>query len=220
MRVIGLIPARGGSKGIPRKNLRFVGGNPLIGHKIIQAKKSLCTEIWVSTDDSEISQVSENFGANVINRPSELSTDQASTDTMLVHAVMSLNPSPNDIIVLLQATSPLLKLESINACINTLIENPHLNSVITIREAHPFMWETKNGTDWDPTGHIREKRPRRQDLDQDGWETGGCYAIRVSAIFEQQNRYPSPTGGVGVTHIESIDLDTFDDLRVIEELLH
>jgi N-acylneuraminate cytidylyltransferase len=147
MRVIGLIPARGGSKGIPGKNLRFVGGNPLIGHKIIQAKKSLCTEIWVSTDDSEISRVSKNFGASVINRPSELSTDQASTDTVLVHAVMSLNPSPNDIIVLLQATSPLLKLESLNACIDTLIENPHLNSVITIRETHPFMWETKNGTD-------------------------------------------------------------------------
>jgi N-acylneuraminate cytidylyltransferase len=219
MKLIGLIPARGGSKGIPRKNLRMVGGKPLMGHKISQAIESLCNEVWVSTDDAEISKVSESFGANVINRPVELSTDESSTDSMLIHAVHTLNPSLDDIIVLLQATSPLLKIESLNKCIQTLIDNPKLNSVITVRESHPFMWETLDGRNWEPNGHSRDKRPRRQDLAQGGWETGGCYAIRVNAIIEQQNRYPRPTGCVGVTHLESIDLDTFDDLNIIEEIL-
>lgn len=219
MRIIAIIPARGGSKGIPRKNLQDICGNSLVGRKIDQARQSKCTEVWVSTDDSEITQESIRNGAEIICRPDELSTDESSTDDLLVHAMDVLQCADDDIIVLLQPTSPLLELSSLDACIERLIENSTLNSVITVKEGHPFMWGSKNGTLWNPEGHTRIHRPRRQELGFSGWETGGCYAIRVKSLREQQVRYPEPTSIVGVTYVESIDIDSYEDLEVARQIL-
>ncbi len=218
MKIIGLIPARGGSKGIPRKNLSRFADTTLLGHKISQAHLSACTELWVSSEDDEIKSEAKKCGASVIDRPMDLSLDESSTDSMLNHAVQYLRCDPNDIIVLLQATSPLIEIESIDSSIHSLISKQELNSVITVRESHPFMWSTTDNSLWEPKGHSRKSRPRRQDLHRSGWETGGCYAIRVSAILEQQVRYPSPTGCVGVTHLEAIDIDTLEDLRTSQEI--
>jgi N-acylneuraminate cytidylyltransferase len=214
MKIIGLIPARGGSKGIPRKNLSPFLGTTLLGHKINQAQRSTCDEIWVSTEDQEIKAESLRNGAQVIDRPDALSQDESSTDSMLLHAVEYLNCDLSDVVVLLQITSPLIKVESMNLTIDKLISNPDLNSVITVRESHPFMWTTKDGKFWEPEGHSRDARPRRQDLLHSGWETGGCYAIRVSAILDQKVRYPAPTSCINVSHLEAMDIDTFEDLSV------
>lgn len=219
MKIISLIPARGGSKGIPKKNLSVIAGTTLLGLKVAQAKMTLANEIWVSTDNPEIKAEAIKNGAYVLDRPDSLSTDEASTDSMLIHAVECIPCEPDDIIVLLQTTSPLIEVNSINSCISQLIENKSLGSVITIRESHPFMWVTKNGFSWEPSGHTRDLRPRRQDLDRGGWETGGCYAIRVSAIQKQGVRYPAPTGTVNVSFLESIDIDTPQDLEMARNLL-
>jgi CMP-N-acetylneuraminic acid synthetase len=219
VKIISLIPARGGSKGIPKKNLSVIAGTTLLGLKVAQAQLSLSNEIWVSTDNLEIKEEARNEGARVLDRPEYLSTDEASTDSMLIHAIENIPCGPDDIIVLLQITSPLLEIDSINACISKLIEDKSLNSVITVRESHPFMWITKDGSNWEPSGHTRDWRPRRQDLDRGGWETGGCYAIRVSAIRTQEVRYPAPTGTINVSFLESIDIDTFQDLEVARRVL-
>jgi CMP-N-acetylneuraminic acid synthetase len=219
MRIIGLIPVRGGSKGIPRKNLQNINGIPLVAHKIIQAKKSLCNEVWVSTEDEEIKKVAAEFGASLINRPIDLATDEASTDSVLKHAVKILKVSKEDVLVLLQATSPLIKLESINNCINKLINNARLGSVLTLRESHPFMWVTKDDLIWEPSGHERQVRKRRQELDVSGWETGGCYAIKIGHFKEKNVRYPEPTGAVAVSHLESLDIDTIDELETASQIL-
>ena len=218
MKIIGLIPARGGSKGIPRKNLSPFLGTTLLGHKINQAQISTCNEIWVSTEDHEIKTESLRYGVQVIDRPDSLSQDESSTDSMLLHAIEYLNCDSSDVVVLLQITSPLIKVESINLTIGKLISNPDLNSVITVRESHPFMWTTEDGKLWEPDGHSRNARPRRQDLLRSGWETGGCYAIRVSAILDQKVRYPAPTGCINVSHLEAMDIDTFEDLSVSREV--
>ena len=218
MRIVGLIPARGGSKGIPRKNLKLVGGRSLVSIKIAQAANSDCNEIWVSTEDFEIAEVAILDGARIINRPLSLSADETSTDDMLLHAAQDLQLDSDDLLILLQPTSPLIRLSSINSCITKLIANPELSSVITIRQAHPFMWEESQKESWDPAGHTREVRPRRQDLPPSGYETGGCYAIRVRSLFEQKVRYPSPTGIVTVNHLEAIDIDTLDDLRLAQSV--
>lgn len=220
MRIIAIIPARGGSKGIPRKNLCLIGDFPLVGLKIEQAKASMCTEYWVSTDDAEIKNIAESFGASVINRPSELSSDSSSTDDMLVHSMNELNAREGDILVLLQPTSPLIKLKTINACIEELIASPSVASVISIREGHPFMWRSDSENLWDPDGHSRKLRPRRQDLGIGGWETGGCYAIRVEDLQKQKNRYPSPTKAIKISHLESIDVDTIEDLISANEIFN
>ena len=218
MKIIGLIPARGGSKGIPKKNLAPIAGSTLVGHKISQAQASRCSEIWVSTDSVEIRAEAISKGSRVIDRPDFLSTDKSTTESMLVHALENIPCDLNDIIVLLQPTSPLIKIGSINLCIEKLIGNTNLNSVITVKEAHPFMWVTEDGTKWEPSGHTRSLRPRRQDLVRSAWETGGCYAARVSAIKQQGTRFPSTTGAISVSLIESIDVDSLDDLELAKSL--
>ncbi len=219
MRIIGLIPVRGGSKGIPRKNLQNINGIPLVGRKIMQAKESLCNEVWVSTEDEEIKNVAVKFGANLIDRPIELATDEAGTESVLKHAVEILKVSENDVLVLLQATSPLIKLESINNCIKKLISDARLGCVMTLRPAHPFMWVTKDNLIWEPSGHERQVRKRRQELDVSGWETGGCYAIKIGHFQEKNIRFPEPTGAVYVSHLESLDIDTIDELEIASQIL-
>ena len=215
MKVIALIPARGGSKGIKRKNLQLINDVPLVGLKVKQALRSICDEVWVSTDDDEISNVASDFGASVLNRPAELAADDTSTDLVLKHAVEALNLNNEDVLVLLQPTSPLLTVKSINSCVKLLKENLNISSVITVRQMHPFLWRKVQELNWEPSGHSRDKRLRRQEMPIEGWETGGCYAISVEALKAQGNRYPEPTATVEVTHLESIDIDTLEDLSVV-----
>jgi CMP-N-acetylneuraminic acid synthetase len=218
MRIIAIIPARGGSKGIPRKNLQIVQDTPLIVRKIQHAFASKCTEVWVTTENSEIIEISSKHGAKIIKRPEYLATDDASTRDTLLHALEFVNCNDQDLIVLLQVTSPLLKISSINLCIEKLLKNSQFNSVMTIKDGHPFMWETSDGKLWNPNGHSRSRRARRQDLNQSGWETGGCYAIRAHSLRSQKNIYPVPTGAVGVDIFESIDIDTLQDLEIVRKL--
>jgi len=212
MRIVGLIPARGGSKGIPRKNLQTVGDNSLVAIKILQASASICNEIWVTTEDGEIAELAKQYGSGVIERPNRLAEDFAGSDDVLTHAIETLELTPEDFIVMLQPTSPLLRLSSVDGCINKLLLNPNLNSVLTLKEAHPFMWEQTTDKFWNPSGHKREFRPMRQEFNPSGWETGGCYAARVNSVLETKLRFPEPTGLVSVNHIEALDIDVIEDL--------
>jgi N-acylneuraminate cytidylyltransferase len=218
MRIIAIIPARGGSKGIPKKNLQVVQDTPLIVRKIQHAFASKCTEVWVTTENSEIIEISSKYGAKIIKRPEYLATDEASTRDTVLHALEIVNCDDQDLIVLLQVTSPLLKISSINLCIEKLLKNSQFNSVMTIKDGHPFMWESSDGELWNPNGHSRSRRARRQDLNQSGWETGGCYAVRAHSLRSQKNIYPVPTGVVGVDIFESIDIDTLQDLEIVRKL--
>lgn len=123
---IAIIPARGGSKGIPKKNLTILNGLPLVAHSILHALN--CKEInrtFVSTDDEEIEEVSKNFGAEVIKRPVGISGDFATSESALLHVLdfyRNENGQDPDLIVFLQPTSPLRKEDDISNCINLLIE--------------------------------------------------------------------------------------------------
>lgn len=218
MRIAAIIPARGGSKGITRKNLRKLGSHSLLGLKVTHANLSRCNEVYVSTEDTEIANEGLEYGSKIIQRPMDLAHDDTSTDAVLLHAIDELGLQDSDILVLLQATSPFLKSEKIDECIQKLVNEPKLSAVITIRLGHPFMWHELDGM-INPLGHSREKRPRRQDLGVEGWETGGCYAIRVSALRQQKVRYPQPTAGVSVNQIEALDIDTMEDLELAQKLI-
>lgn len=217
MRIVALIPARGGSKGIRRKNLRSIGSFNLLTLKIAQAKQSQCAEIYVSTEDMEIAEVAASSGAKVILRPDELAKDNTSTDAVLLHAIDALGLDGSDYLVLLQATSPFLGANRIDECIEALKGSPESSSAITIRFGHPFMWKLE-GKYIDPIGHTRIKRPRRQELGIEGWETGGCYAILVKALVNQGVRYPEPSLSVGVNQLEALDIDTMEDLELAQEI--
>jgi N-acylneuraminate cytidylyltransferase len=218
VRIAAIIPARGGSKGIARKNLRKLGSHSLLGLRVTHANLSLCNEVYVSTEDTEIANESLGYGSRIIQRPMNLAQDDTSTDAVLLHAIDELRLQDSDILVLLQATSPFLKSKKIDECIQKLIDKPNLSSVITIRLSHPFMWHELDGI-INPVGHSRDERLRRQDLGVEGWETGGCYAIRVSALRQQKVRYPQPTAGVSVNQIEALDIDTMEDLELARQLV-
>ncbi len=196
------------------KNLQDFGGVPLLAHKIHQARDAGADEIWVSTDNQAIRDVAISFDANVIDRPEIYAQDTSSTDEVLNHALEVLSPAREDLILLLQVTSPLISVDSIQRCVTELKSNPELNCVISIHEAHPFLWtrDDNAATNWEPKNHSRDFRPRRQDLQVEGWETGGCYVIRVSALISQGNRYPYPTGTISIGFLESLDIDTPLDL--------
>ena len=220
MRIVCLIPARGGSKGILKKNLQRIGQLSLVANRILEAEKVLEIQtIYVSTDSSEIGTEAKRFGASVLDRPLELARDETSTDDVISHAVGLIELDADDILILLQPTSPFLRSDIIHNCLALLLEEPKLGSVITIREGHPFMWEQVTHSAWEPLGHDRKSRARRQDLNRQGWETGGCYAIRISAFFEQKVRYPAPTGCIPVNLLESLDIDTLEDLELARALV-
>lgn len=121
MRVLALIPARGGSKRLPRKNIRELCGKPLIAWTIETANQSkLITETWVSTEDMEIAQISKDWGAKVLHRPSDLARDDTSTIDVVNHAIGILPQF--DYVCLLQPTSPLRTVEDVDECIKHAFE--------------------------------------------------------------------------------------------------
>lgn len=148
-KIIAVIPARGGSKGLARKNVRTLAGKPLIAHTICATRNSkLIDRVFVSTEDEEIAEISQKYGAEIIKRPPELAGDYVITAPVLKHAVEWLKKKENykpDIIVYLQATDIFRKKGLIDAVIGKLINNPHLDSFFAAYPTHKNFWQKING---------------------------------------------------------------------------
>ena len=137
-RIVGIIPARGGSKGIPRKNIKLMLGKPLIQHTIEAALASKrIDEVYVSTEDYEIASISESLGTQIIDRPEELAGDNVSTFDVMKHAEETLN-SP-DVLVVLQPTSPLRNAQEIDKAISLL--EPDVDTVVGVCELKKYQWD-------------------------------------------------------------------------------
>jgi len=203
MRVVSLIPARGGSKGIPRKNLLEVGGLPLVVRAIETSLASRAAETWVSTEDKEIGAVAVAAGAMVLDRPTELAGDSVSTEDVLLHFAECIE---FDAVVLIQCTCPFSLPEDIDAAIR-LLEAEH-DSALTVTRLHQFVWKglTPN---YDPL-----KRPRRQDAPKTFLETGGLFATTRPALRQSGCRLSGRIGFVEVPRFRSIDIDTQEDLEL------
>ncbi|MGZ8898485.1 MAG: acylneuraminate cytidylyltransferase family protein [Limisphaerales bacterium] len=180
MRVLGIIPARGGSKGVPRKNVRMLGGKPLICHSIDAAKGSKSVpHFLVSTDDPEITQVAKSWGAEVLPRPAELAQD-ATPMPKVIHHVLRERGTGFDIILLLQPTCPQRTPEDIDAAL-AAFENLQVQSVMSVYQVedhHPGrMYQLESGRlaplfpEWIAA--------RRQDLPAIYHRNGAIYACRV-----------------------------------------
>ncbi|MGZ8920082.1 MAG: acylneuraminate cytidylyltransferase family protein [Limisphaerales bacterium] len=180
MRILGIIPARGGSKGVPRKNVRMLGGKPLICHSIDAAKgcKSV-SHFLVSTDDPEITQIATSWGAEVLPRPAELAQD-ATPMPKVIHHVLRERGTGFDIILLLQPTCPQRTPEDIDAAL-AAFENLQVQSVMSVYQVedhHPGrMYQLESGRlaplfpEWIAA--------RRQDLPAIYHRNGAIYACRV-----------------------------------------
>lgn len=226
IRVLVAVPARGGSKGVPRKNLRLLGGVPLIGWTIKAALNSWYQpRVVVTTDDPEIAAVSRRLGAEVpFLRPSELAADTTPTLPVVAHLLRTLAQTEGyvpDLLVLLQPTSPLRTAASIDAGIQLLLESG-ADSVLGVCEnEHPPQWFKTIGPDGYLTDFMESASPclRRQDCPTVYRINGALYVTRPALILEEGRLLGERTLPLVMSHAESIDIDTELDFIVAEALL-
>lgn len=209
---VALIPARGGSKGIPKKNLSLIGKQSLLEIGIKKFKAIGVEKVYVSSDSQDILEVSEELGAVPLNRPCDLASDDASTEKVVEHFLNNIDYPDNQIVLLHQITSPFITADSIAEARNLLLQSEKYNSVISLCLGHHFEWIGGNDGTCEPYHHERNFRPRRQDLGEVSFETGGIYSFRKIPFLKQGHRFPEPTGYVMVSRLESLDIDTPEDL--------
>ena len=212
---VAVIPARGGSRGVPRKNVRRVGGVPLVARAISAARAAAVDRVVVSTDDAEIAAVAREWGAQVVVRPTELAGDTASSESALLHALHSLaadgvEPS---VLVFLQATSPFIDPGDIDRAIR-LVRERRFDVVFSAVESYGFLWAP------DPQGvaggvnHDPAHRPRRQDREPHFLETGAFYVLDAAGFRAAGHRFFGRVGYVEVAERSAIEIDTEEQLAL------
>lgn len=221
MSVLALIPARGGSKGIPRKNIKYFSGKPLIGWTIEAAQKSVCIDrIVVSTDDSEIKFLARSLGADIpFDRPADLARDESPTILTVLHAIESL--PYYDWILVLQPTSPLRSFEDIDGIWNFCLQHG-AKSVVSISEVenHPY-WMYQRNSKYEIESFIKDKPNilRRQDLPSLYSLNGALYLARTDWLLEKRCFVDAETLGYIMPNERSVDLDSLKDWRLAESLI-
>ncbi|QLH81210.1 cytidylyltransferase domain-containing protein [Halosimplex pelagicum] len=229
MNVFGIIPARGGSKRIPRKNIVDFGGKPLIAHTIEQANQSsVLNRCIVSTDDDEIAKVAREYGGNVpFRRPDKLATDTASSAAVVSHAlkwVQSEGYEPS-IVVILQVTSPFREVDDIDAAIRRLQNHKDAASIVSVTEySDPPEWALKIGENGLLQARFSEHElwdnnpPRSQDTDELYCPNGAIFGVRVKDFRSDGQLYSAPALGYEMPVERSPDIDEPYDLEVARAL--
>lgn len=215
MIALGVIPARGGSKGVPGKNIRPVAGVPLVVHTIRAAGRSeLLDRFVVSTDSPEIATVARAAGAEVVERPAELAGDESPTEDALLHAVDALGVEPR-FVVTLEPTSPLRRAETIDACIAKALELD-ADSVMTVAPTTDVLGVVEDGlfVPLDPA------QPRRRQLRRSLYrESSTVYVTALSHLRQTRLVVAPRTHAVAITAEEAIDVNTEADLAAADALV-
>lgn len=222
MEVLTIIPARGGSKGIPRKNVRMVGGKPLLAHSIEAAIASrYISRVVVSTDDVEIAAVAERYGADVVWRPNEISGDSASSESALLHVLEHLASAEDyrpDLVAFLQCTSPLTTAQDIDGTINALIEQD-ADSALAVTPFHYFLWQEDASGNAVGINHDKMVRLPRQQREPQFVETGAVYIMRAEQFRIAGHRFFGRTAVYTMPTERHWEIDEPSDLIVAESLL-
>lgn len=211
-----IIPARGGSKGIHKKNLQKVGNISLVAWSIIHAKHIALDddEIIVSSDSEEILNEARKYNVTGLLRPEYLSKDETFTEPVMNHVLENYKPNNEDLVVLLQPTSPLRRKKTLEKAIK-LVETGSADSSITLKDNHLFFWE-QDGP------FVRPKytdRPRRQDMEPQLSETGSIYVTTYKSFLETGIRLSGKTKSVVCEDSESVDVDSLFDLKFVNFLV-
>ena len=216
-----VVPARGGSKGVPRKNLREVGGRPLIEWSIISGQESnYLKSVVVSTDDDEIAAVARRFEALVVKRPAELATDNSQTELTMAHTLDAIPDADTfSHIVLLQPTAPIRRVGLVDQAIEKMLSDGS-DSLVGVIESSPFIWKGSTG-DAIPQYDVAQ-RPMRQSFSKDELsyrETGNIYITTVDAFRNSGCRVSGKTSLFVLYMNEGLDIDTEFDIAQADTIL-
>ena len=207
-----LIPARGGSKRIPNKNMIDIAGKPLISYVLDQCKL-ITDDVYVSSDDSEILDFCVKSGVNTIVRPEELSTDFSRSEEAIEHFIKEVEDD-FDIIVVVQPTSPLLLAKYIEEGLG-MIDN--YDTVMSVVKDTPFYWDE----DGNPINFKLGDKWRGRTQDRTIWykESGAFYITKVKNFMSDHILQNGKVGFVTMNKSESIDIDTYEDLELVDKII-
>jgi CMP-N,N'-diacetyllegionaminic acid synthase len=224
--VIAVIPARGGSKGLPGKNIRPLLGKPLIGWSIEQAFASkYIDEVVVSSDCPEIIEISRKFGANVpFKRPAKLASDNSTTIDVLIHCLDWFEEKNKsfDILVLLEPTSPIREVSDIDNSLRILIskEQGSVVSVCKTEGQNPaFCFKKNDDSKINPYLEIQPTNLRRQEIEPVYFLDGTIYSSFTSSLRNQKSFYHNCTFGFEVPKWKSLEIDDIVDFSMVESVM-
>ena len=221
MNILLIIPARGGSKGLKRKNLRLLSGIPLIGHTINAAKNSNYSDhVVVTTEDQEIADYCREF-VSVQLRPDEMATDKAKVDPLLQYTIERYEEENGlniDVAVLLYPTAPLRISEDVNRALETYI-NGGYDSLLSLYEDDRYLWSIDDKKAWPINYDPMNRKPRQEE----GWnqyaENKAVYVMNRDLIMNTGCRLGERIGYITMPAIRSIDIDSAKDLFLAELIL-
>ncbi len=217
---VAIIPARGGSKQVPRKNLQRVGGVPLVERAVRAAAAAPGIDlVVVSTDDAEIAAVSAAAGARVIHRPAEISGDTATSESAILHALDALSRDglECEVVAFLQATSPFISVEALAGAVEE-VRSGRADSMFSAYETYGFLWRRSADDDAIALNHEADHRPRRQDREPHHLETGAFYVFRADGFRESRHRFFGRIRIAEVPEWTAIEIDDEQQLRIARGL--
>ncbi|MBF8191505.1 N-acetylneuraminate synthase family protein [Nonomuraea sp. K274] len=213
MRVLAVVPARGGSAGVPLKNLALVGGVPLVTRAVRACLRAeLVDQVVVSTDHAGIAETARQAGALVVDRPEELSGATASSESAVLHALDALGADP-EVVVLVQCTSAFIDPADLSAAVRKVLDG-EADSVVSGLPTHEFLWTATGGG----INHDPAVRPRRQDREPQFRENGAFYVMRASGLREHGHRFFGEVAVQPVPPQHAIEIDNPEDLDLVRAL--
>tara|TARA_S200000501_G_scaffold359327_1_gene385083 strand:+ start:496 stop:1158 length:663 start_codon:yes stop_codon:yes gene_type:complete len=216
LKILAIIPARGGSKRLKNKNIKIFNKKPLIASTIEIAQKSkFINEIYLTSDDNKILKIGKRYKIKTIKRPKKFSNDTINVDVSLRHAYLKYKKK-FDYIVTLQPTIPLRTIQDIDASINKII-NDKADSLLTVFKRHSFFWE-KSGRYYRPINYSFKKRPRSQDVEH-YQENGAVYVTKPEILINSYNRLGGKISIYIMNFWKSFDIDDIEDFKYVEKLL-
>jgi CMP-N,N'-diacetyllegionaminic acid synthase len=226
-RVIAIIPARGGSKGLPGKNIKELCGKPLIAWSIEAGLSSqYIDEVMVTTDSEEIARISKNFGASVpFMRPSDLASDAATSFDAVKHAIDFYKNELHkkfDYVVLLEPTSPLRQNDDIDKMLNKIISmEDQFDAIVSLGEVHehPSIMKKIVGNVIEPYCSELIMKTRRQDNEIAYFPYGVAYIVKVKTLLDEESFYPRRTTHQLIKRYQCFEIDDIYDFLTIENIM-
>ena len=217
---VAIIPARGGSKSIPGKNLLMVSGKPLIAWSIEHAiNSSKIDSVWVTSDSDEILSTAKSLGANVILRPASISGDKSTSEEAWIHAINEIQKNIEvDLIVCMQPTSPIRGNNDLDEAIE-MFSSGKFDSILSVTKIEDhFQWRlTSEGAE--SVNYDFKERKRRQDIEQKYLENGSFYLVTPSQLIANNNRLGGKIGLYEQEQFKMYQIDNIEDVALCEAIL-